>query len=121
MKRREVGVLGEKIACSYLERNGYQIIETNYRCPEGEMDIVARQGGFLVFVEVRTRRSDSAGTPEESITPQKKQKLTAVAEHYGQHHEGLPSARRIDVLAIRLARHGRVSRIELIENAVDGF
>ena len=121
MKRREVGILGEKIACSYLERNGYEIIETNYRCPEGEMDIIARQGDFLVFIEVRTRRTDSAGTPEESITPLKKQRLTAIAEHYGQHREGLPSARRIDVLAIRMTRNGRVSRIELIENAIDGY
>ena len=121
MKRREVGVLGEKIACSYLEKNGYEIIETNYRCPEGEMDIVARRDDLVAFVEVRTRRSDTAGTPEESITPRKKQRLTAVAEHYGQDREGLPSARRIDVLAINLTRSGRVSRIHLIENAVDGF
>lgn len=121
MKRREVGMLGEKIACRYLEKNGYEIIETNYRCPEGEMDIIARQGDFLVFIEVRTRRSESAGTPEESITLQKKHRLTAVAERYGQDREGLPSARRIDVLAVHLTRRGSVSRIELIENAVDGY
>ncbi len=121
MRRREVGILGEKIAGDFLERNGYDIVETNYRCAEGEIDIVARQEDVLVFVEVRTRRSIGLGSPEESVTPQKKRRLTAVAEHYGQHREGLPASRRIDVLAIQMERSGRVSRIELIENAVDGF
>jgi putative endonuclease len=121
MKRREVGILGERIARSFLEENGYDIVETNYRCPEGEIDLVVRQDDLLIFVEVRTRRGIGTGTPEESITPLKKQRLTAAAEHYGQHREGLPAARRIDVVAIRMKHDGRVSRIELIENAVDGF
>ena len=121
MKRREVGILGEQIACSFLEQNGYEIVETNYRCPEGEIDIVAQHEDVLIFIEVRTRRGINTGTPEESITPLKKQRLTAVAEHYGQHREGLPSARRIDVMAIQMEHSGRVSRIELIENAVNGF
>ena len=121
MKRQDTGNLGEKLAAEFIRKQGYVILQTNYRCPEGEMDIIARQGDFLVFIEVRTRRSDSAGTPEESITTLKKQRLTAIAEHYGQHREGLPSARRIDVLAIRMTRNGRVSRIELIENAIDGY
>ena len=121
MKRREVGIIGERIGCSFLEENGYSVVETNYRCPEGEIDVIARQPDLLVFVEVRTRRGISTGTPEESITPLKKQRLVAVAEHYGQHREGLPEARRIDVMAIQMEYDGRVSRIELIENAVDGF
>lgn len=120
MKRREVGILGEKIAQSFLEQNGYNIVETNYRCSEGEIDVIARREDLLVFVEVRTRRSNNFGSPEESITAIKKKRLAAVAEHYGQHREGLPSSWRIDVLAIQMEHNGRVSRIELIENAVDG-
>lgn len=118
MRRRDLGMLGERIARGFLEGNGYSIIETNYRCPEGEVDIVAQIGDTLVFVEVRTKSSRRYGTPEESITPLKKQRLRAVAAHYGQNRPNLPSAWRIDVLAIQMGRNGRVSRLELIENAV---
>lgn len=120
MNRRELGIRGEKIARDFLDQNGYKIIETNYRCPEGEIDIVAQVGNTLVFVEVRTRRSLEFGTPEESITYRKMQKLKAVAAHYDQNREDLPASRRIDVLAIQMDKSGRLSRIELIENAVDG-
>ena len=118
MKRRELGIRGEKIARDFLEQNGYKIIETNYRCSEGEIDIVAQTGDTLVFVEVRTKSSRSFGTPEESITPVKMKRLHAVAAHYGQNRENLPLSQRIDVLAIQLEKSGKISRIELIENAV---
>jgi putative endonuclease len=120
MKRRETGALGEKIAGDFLAKNGYQIIETNYRCPEGEIDIVARQQNTLVFIEVRTKRSRIFGSPEESITPTKKERLRTLAERYGQEHENLPEAWRIDVVAIQMEKGGRVKRISLIENAVEG-
>jgi len=120
MKRRETGALGEKIACDFLGKNGYDILETNYRCPEGEIDIIARQADSLVFIEVRTKKSRLFGSPEESITPVKKERLKTLAERYGQEHDNLPAAWRIDVVAIQMENSGRVSRIELIENAVDG-
>jgi len=69
MKRRDTGILGEKLARGFIEKQGYHIHETNYRCPEGEINIVAGDGDCLVFVEVRTKRSLEFGTPEESITP----------------------------------------------------
>ena len=119
MKRRETGILGEKIACDFLGRNGYQIVETNYRCPGGEIDIIAQQQDTLVFVEVRTKKSSRFGTPEESITPTKMEKLRTVAAHYGQNRSNLPVNWRIDVVAIQMNNRGRVSRIELIENAVE--
>jgi putative endonuclease len=121
MNSREVGILGEKIARDFLLHNGYRIVETNYRCPEGEMDIIAQQADTLVFVEVRTRKSRRYGSPEESITPLKKRRLSAVAARYGVEHQGLPDQWRIDVLAIEMESDGRVSRLELIENAVDGM
>ena len=118
MKRRETGILGEKLARSFLSQNGYRILETNYRCPEGEIDIIARYADTLVFIEVRTRKSRQFGSPEESITPAKMEKLRTVAAHYGQTHDNLPPSWRIDVIAIVLNEREQVSRIELIENAV---
>ncbi len=118
MKRRETGILGENLACEFLGNNGYSIIEKNFRCPGGEVDIVARQQDTLVFVEVRTKRSRNFGSPEESITPIKMERLRNVAAYYWQSHSNLPESWRIDVVAIQMNSRGRVSRIELIENAV---
>ncbi len=118
MKRREVGILGEKLATGFLKKRGYRILETNYRCPEGEIDIVARHKDYLVFIEVRTKRSLKFGTPEESITPAKMARLRTVAARYQQTHENLPLLCRIDVVALELDRSNRLVRIELIENAI---
>jgi putative endonuclease len=119
MKRRETGAVGEKIARDFLGKNGYDILETNYRCPGGEIDIIAKQADTLVFIEVRTKKNRLFGSPEESITRVKKERLRTLADHYGQEHDNLPSTWRIDVVAIQMDNSGRVSRIELIENAVD--
>ena len=118
MKRRETGILGERLACDFLGKNGYRIIERNFRCPGGEVDIVAQRQDTLVFVEVRTKRSQRFGSPEESITSAKMEKLRAVAAYYWQSRPNLPEAWRIDVVAIEMNGRGRVSRIELIENAI---
>ena len=118
MRRKDTGTLGEKIAGAYLKKRGYRIIEANYRCPEGEIDLIARHKDYLVFIEVRTKRSLEFGTPEESITAAKREKLRTLAAQYLQSHQNLPQLWRIDVVAIELDRKGRPSRIELIENAV---
>jgi len=118
MKRSETGALGERIACDFLGENGYQILENNYRCPKGEIDIVARQADTLVFVEVRTKKSRRFGTPEESITLAKMEKLRTLAQYYRQEHENLPPDWRIDVVAIEMEKSCRITRIEIIENAV---
>jgi len=120
MKRRDTGILGEKLARDFLKKRGYHIRETNYRCPEGEIDIVATDKDYLVFVEVRTKTSLEFGSPEESITPTKKERLKATASRYQQSHSNLPPLWRIDVVAVELNPKGGVSRIELIENAVSG-
>jgi putative endonuclease len=121
MKRRETGILGEKLTCDFLGKNGYEIIETNYRCPDGEIDIIAIHGDTLVFLEVRTKRGDEFGTPEESIVPAKMEKLRTVAAHYGQNHDNLPYSWRIDMVAVHLDNNNRASRIDIIENAVEGI
>jgi putative endonuclease len=118
MKRRETGIIGEKLACEFLGNNGYQIIERNFRCPGGEADIIAQHRDTLVFVEVRTKTGRQFGSPEESITRTKMEHMRNVAAYYWQNHANLPESWRIDVIAIEMDRRGRVSRIELIENAV---
>ena len=118
MKRQDTGNLGEKLAAGFISKQGYVILQTNYRCPEGEVDIVARQKDCLVFVEVRAKRGREFGSPEESITPAKMEKLRRVAAHYRQTHGGLPDSWRIDFVAVELDRQNRPLRIELIENAV---
>jgi len=118
MRRRETGILGEKLAKDFLKKRGYRILEANYRCPEGEIDLVAKHKDCLVFVEVRTKKSLEFGTPEESITSTKKERLRAVASYYQQTHSSLPQLWRIDVVAVELNQKGKTSRIELIENAI---
>ena len=118
MKRRDTGILGEKLAGDFLKKRGYRILETNYRCPEGEIDIVARHKDYLVFIEVRTKTSREFGSPEESITSAKKERVRASAAYYQQMHDNLPPLWRIDVVAVELNQYGKPSRIELVENAV---
>ena len=118
MKRRDTGIRGEKLARDFLKKRGYHILETNYRCPEGEIDIIARHKDSLVFIEVRTKTSLEFGSPEESITLTKKERLRATASRYRQAHDDLPPLWRIDFVAVELNQKGKLSRIELIENAV---
>ena len=119
MSRKTTGAAGEKLAAQFLAGRGYSIVETNYRCREGEIDIIAKQGDCLVFVEVRTKRSTVYGSPEESITEKKKEHLRAVAARYRDTHDGLPQSWRIDVMAVEMDAGGRVRRMDLIENAVE--
>jgi len=119
MDRHEVGKLGEKEARKFLKKRGYRIRETGFRCPHGEIDIIAQRKDWLVFVEVRTKSNLDFGTPEESITQAKKKKLVTLALTYTSTHQNLPPLWRIDVVAIELDDKGKTRRIELIENAVE--
>ncbi|MBA7641886.1 hypothetical protein ES703_49572 [subsurface metagenome] len=118
MRRRDTGILGEKLAKDFLKKRKYRILETNYRCSQGEIDIVARHKDTLVFIEVRTKTSLDFGSPEESITPAKKERMRTAAFHYRQTHRELPQLWRIDFVAVELNQKGELERIELIENAV---
>ncbi|MCR4392957.1 MAG: YraN family protein [Dehalococcoidales bacterium] len=120
MERKSTGQLGENIAREFLKKKGYNILEKNYRCREGEVDIIARKGEYLVFVEVRTRTNQNFGIPEESINIEKERHLLVAANHYLQQNRRADCAWRIDVVAIELNRDNGVKRIELIENAVEG-
>ena len=80
--RRAQGGAAEERACRHLDRSGFTIVERNFRTRGGEIDIVARKGDVLVFVEVRSREVTDFGTPEESITPDKRRRIVATARHY---------------------------------------
>ena len=120
MTRKETGDRGEKLARDFLKKRGYRIIETNFRCREGEIDIVARHPSAegLVFVEVRTKSGSRFGTPGESVTRTKAAHLRAAAERYVQTHPGSPESWRIDFVGVELDARGKPGRVELIQNAV---
>jgi len=119
MNRQEVGKLGEEAARKFLKKRGYRIRETGFRCRHGEIDIIAQKKDYLVFVEVRTKSNLDFGTPEESITQAKKERLIASSLTYTSTHQDLPPLWRIDVVAIELDDKGKTKRIELIENAIE--
>ena len=118
--RRRLGQAGEQLAATHLAALGYEIVDRNYRCPAGEIDLVARLAGTWVFVEVRTRRGGRFGTPEEFITARKRAHIIASAQHYLQDHNALEADWRIDAVAIVLSNGGQLQRIDVIENAVAG-
>ena len=99
--RRAQGDAAEERACRHLDGSGFTIVERNYRTKGGEIDIVARKGDLLVFVEVRSREVPGLGTPEESVTPAKRRRVVAAARHYLS-NVPLSSWReaRFDVIAI---------------------
>lgn len=117
--RTNLGTRGEELAQRFLREKGYLILETNYRCPWGEIDIVAHDGNELVFVEVRTRRSTRYGTPEESLTAAKARHLVAAAEEYLQQRGDNSLGWRIDLISVRLRQDYRVERVDHLKSVVE--
>ncbi len=120
LSRKDIGRLGENLAAGYLKNNGYNIIETNYRCPRGEIDIIAQEGGCIVFTEVRTKTGSGFGTPEESVTAAKKKHLIDSAYTYLEEKDKQQADWRIDFIAVELDRNNKPSRIEQYKNAAEG-
>lgn len=108
MDRKEVASRGEDAAAAFLERVGMTVVERNWRCGAGEIDIVALDGEDLVFVEVKTRRSERAGTGEEAVSSTKQRKLGRLADEYVR-ATGVDalSQIRFDVIAIRVIAEDR--------------
>jgi len=104
--RQNLGKWGEALAADYLSQRGYTLLERNARTSYGELDLVMRQGGGTVFVEVKTRATPAYGLPEESITPRKQEHLLNAARAYLQTHAELGGDWRVDVIAIRRMRGG---------------
>ena len=118
--RQGLGRRGEELARRRLESLGYVVLARNHRTKQGEIDLVASHDGTLVFVEVRTKRGGSFGSPEESITPSKRARLIASAQEYVADHDVAGRHWRIDLVAVELDSSGRLRRVEVIENAVEG-
>jgi putative endonuclease len=114
--KKEEGELGERIAVEYLKKQGFKIIDRNFRIRGGEIDIIAIDGDVLTFIEVKTRRSNEFGTPFEAITPWKMLALIKSAEFYKIKHPHLPDAMRIDAVGIMLKNDNTVGSIELVKN-----
>ena len=119
--RKNLGESGERVAAMFLEQRGYTIISRNFRTRMGEMDLIAQDADGLAFVEVRTRRGDALGAPEESLTRRKRGKLLMLAQQILETHPQFGDcAWRIDFVAIQLDRAGRIERMEVIKGAVEG-
>jgi putative endonuclease len=114
---KRTGKKGEDLAVAYLAGAGYRIIERNYRCLFGEIDIVAREGETLVFVEVKSRRSEAYGDPLLAVGCRKQRKISRIALHYLSDKDLRYRPARFDVVAVMLLPAGH--RIELIRNAFE--
>jgi putative endonuclease len=101
--RQAFGHYGESLACEELERRGYAILERRYRTRHGEIDIVARDADYVVFIEVKTRQDGSFGDPEEAVTLQKQQRLVWMATDFIARHDLLDRPCRFDVVSINAA------------------
>ncbi len=118
MKRQQTGKLAEQMAAEYLVKEGYTVVATNWRCKEGEIDIICRSGEQTIFVEVRAKSSGEFGSPAESITQRKQQKLIAAAEHYLSECTDTSPDWRIDFIGVEFSSGGH--RLEHIPHAVAG-
>ena len=117
MQQHRFGKKSECIAVKHLKKRKYKILEENYRTKLGEIDIIAKDGDTIAFVEVKSKRSDHFGNPKGAVTPQKQRKISMVALQYlkatnQSHHKA-----RFDVVAIRLINNK--PNIELIKNAFE--
>lgn len=111
-----LGHLGELLAADRLRREGYVILERNYRCRQGEIDMIAREDGVLVFVEVRTRSGDGFGSPLESVDFFKQRRLRDVARHYLRERRPVYQDVRFDVVGIVL-KEGEEARVDIVPHA----
>lgn len=109
--RLAVGRYGERVAAEHLRAAGMVVLDRNWRCRWGELDLVVRDGDVLVGVEVRTRRSLAAGTPLESVTPRKVARLRRLLGLWCQEHPVRAAGLRLDVVAVVLPRRG-AARVE---------
>jgi putative endonuclease len=115
--RQQLGKRGEAAAAKFLRNLGYRIAARNYRCPVGEVDIIALDGSTIVFVEVKSRTSADAADPEITVHGQKRRRLTRAAKYFLSRKSGLDPPCRFDVVAVVLPETGPVE----VEHFIDAF
>lgn len=114
-RQQQFGKRSERLAAEFLKRTGYRILETNYRSKLGEIDIIAREKGTIVFVEVKARNSRRFGSPKGAVTPAKQRKISMAALDYLKRTGQSEGSARFDVVAIDTAS-GKID-IEVVKNA----
>ncbi len=98
--RRALGARGETLAVRWYEANGFTVLDRNWRCRSGELDVVVRRGDTIVFVEVKTRSSDAYGSPASAVTPAKQRRIRALAVAWLRAHDEHGAHLRFDVAAV---------------------
>ena len=116
-ERLDLGKLGEKLALKKIKRLGYKCVTRNYRCSLGEVDLIAKDGECLVFIEIKTRKGKSLGYAKEAIDGRKRRQLSKVALAYMKSNDCCDTKSRFDVVAINLS--DEEDQIEVIRNAFD--
>lgn len=117
MQKKELGQKGEEIALRFLKKHGYHILQRNYVCKMGEVDIIAREKDTLAFIEVKTRRSTAFGPPQMAVNQKKQEQLSKAALHFLKEKRLEEAKARFDVVAILLGAKGE--EIELIRDAFE--
>lgn len=114
---KEVGNFGEDLSKKYLKENGYIIIEENFSCPYGEIDIIALSDKYLCFMEVKTRYTTKFGLPLESITPAKQRKIIKTAQYFICKNKLFKHFCRFDALEVTFTNDSNFPKINHIKNA----
>ena len=116
-QRQQIGKAGEKTVVHYLKKNGFKILERNFTCPVGEIDVIAKDKNNIVFVEVKTRRSLSYGSARLAITYRKKKKISMAALYYLKINHQMDQRARFDVVTVLST--GEKQTIDHIQNAFE--
>lgn len=116
LNHKKTGNFGEEIAARNLEENGYVILNRNFRCRFGEIDIIARDGDTVVFVEVKTRRGRKYGEAEEAVDYRKQRKLRQLAEYYLMKHHLVSQKCRFDVCSVYLDQDNHAAEIKILKS-----
>jgi putative endonuclease len=114
----ELGELGEKLAAAHLQKNGYEIVERNYRFQKAEVDIIAKKDNMMICVEVKTRNSDYFGDPQSFVTPAKIKKIVKAMNHYLIEND-IALETRFDIIAV--LKNNTTEKITHYENAFYHF
>ena len=113
-QRQALGAYGERVAATHLTDQGLVVLDRNWRCPEGELDLVLRDGTVLVACEVKTRRGDGCGTPHEAVDPVRLERLHRLVWRWAEEHDLRPEEVRVDLVAVLRPRRG-ASIVEHVE------
>lgn len=119
MTRPDLGAIGEEEARRHFSKMGWPLLARNWRCPEGELDLVFKEGETIVFVEVRTRSGQDFGYPEETITAAKRRRLLRAGKAYLDSLDLFETNCRFDLVAIECTPAGLIRRFEHIEDVLD--